>query len=486
MAITKPTVWVVGDSMLDVTVRSSAFRRSPEDPAVPVLTAEFDPGSECAAGGAANVAMNLASLGCDVRLFSMIGSDLPGRRLRLILPDAVTPHWATDGRTTTKTRFYESGRLIARVDADVTVENYPQPTLDRILEGPHGMAAPDAIILTDYGRGAITRESIKLWHQFADRYQIMLFADPKQGRVCLWAGLRDVFMVANWVEALELTGQSGHLDRPSFTGLDHTMVKSLTAQFARVIVKRGRHGSSLLVGDQHSSIPAVHPQQVFDVQGAGDTYIAALVAAKCRGAGGTAAALFASAAAGVAVGRPGTVAVQLPHVVEALRDDTDFADPIGVMELIDAETRAHELAACGFRIGLTNGCFDLDLPHPGHLKVIQAAAARCDFLFVGVDSDARVRMLKGDSRPLHTQSERALAMGALRGVGASFVFDQPMDAIVKRIRPDVLVKGGDYREKGVPEAEHLAAWGGRLHLVDLVPTPSTTARLASVPAPEPR
>jgi D-beta-D-heptose 7-phosphate kinase/D-beta-D-heptose 1-phosphate adenosyltransferase len=245
-------------------------------------------------------------------------------------------------------------------------------------------------------------------------------------------------------------------------------------QFGRVVVKRGVYGSVLVThgGNKHDHIPPVLPRhQVADRQGAGDTYIAALVAGIARGLEMPLACFVASAAAGVAVSRPGTAVVGLRDALAALKP------------ILPPDVSAKDLRTMGYAVGYTNGCFDFHL-HAGHLSTIGYAASLCDFLFVGVDSDARVLRLKGDGRPVVPARDRVAQLQACKGVYRAFEFEDHEEAL-RSVSPSVLVKGDDWRERGVPEADLLGAWGGRLEFAPRVDVPHTTERLKSAGAGRP-
>lgn len=489
MSTEKPTVWVVGDAMLDVTVTAKQFRPSPEDPAAPVLTPSAGERVD-AAGGAANLALNLVAQGCDVRLCApWAESSWASARLRKLMlgpPDtgvmwpSYTPggdSWLRAHGTTTKTRYVTNGRLVARVDDDHDSDPVMPPA---VIVGPK----PSAIILTDYGRGAITSESAGEWADFCGRFGIPMYADPKKGRMAPWFGIKLAAFVLNWEEAYELAGSYGAVKHTWLDGMADDAAASDMAIAAAtdhgntdcLVVKRGIYGSVLTQVDQaHGDVtacetryiaPVLPRDHVADRQGAGDTYLAAMVAAVTRGVEMPLACLVASAAAGVAVSRAGTAVVALRDALEALKGK------------IDPNTSAGDLRKAGYTIGYTNGCFDFHL-HAGHLSTLKYAASLCDFLFVGVDSDSRVRKLKGDKRPVVSGEDRVAQLEAVKGVYKAFVFEDHEEAL-RSTQCDVLVKGADYRDKGVPEAELLKEWGGRLEFAPTVDAPHTTERLRRI------
>lgn len=491
----RPRVLVVGDVMLDVAVRRAHYRRTPEDPTVPVLPAvdlaAADPAVAYALGGAGNLAANVAALGCTVTLLAVTGLDAAGDRvLRMI---SAGPSFAERGelpcgtgsrlfeqdglRTTVKTRYYEGGRLVARVDTDGDHAAVRVTPAAANWAGPHPRF--DAVVLTDYGRGVLDAAAAAAWVRYAHTHKVPVFFDPKVGRSGVWRDAGVDVLVTNWEEAADAAAaRYGDPDDDQAADSLVTALRARAPGVDTVVVKRGRRGSVVSTRTARHTVPAVHPQAVFDVQGAGDTYLAGLVAARLRGADWADAGLYASAAAGVAVGRPGTAVVSDDDVRTALAPGVCGAR--GVVTAAEAVALAARLRALGLTVGFQTGCFDGFL-HPGHLAVLGAGARACDFLLVGVDADERVARLKGPGRPAVPAADRVAGVAAVRGVGAAFVFDapgvDPPTALVETVRPGVLIKCVEYKTRSFPEAAVVHKWGGRVVYVDEVPTPRTTERL---------
>lgn len=479
MSKRSPVVYVCGDSMLDVSVTRPHYRLDQETGTVPVLQYPPGGGASNAPGGAANVALNLSRLGCATTLYSNVTPDRVGGGRDLIesLVDAgvglVSDASGCDG-TTVKTRYYDGrGRLVGRVDADhQSLRVNPPPGADR----------PDAIILTDYGRGALDREAITAW---IGRWPgVPVYGDPKAGRCDMWKELPDLdTFVLNRAEAEDFPGPTGPINvvRRVFAAVRADRIVLKLGAEGSVLWDSGggsgnRSGSSIVDPDAagYRTVSRIDPKGncgVLDVQGAGDTYVAAMAAARCRGASVYDSCLYASAAAGTAVHMRGTAAPTAAEVAATIRDHV--CGRRGVLNAVQAADLSARLKACGLAVGYTNGCFDLR-PTAGHLHVIGESARRCDFLFVGVDSDRRVRTLKGPSRPIVPEAERAAAVAALSGVGAAFVFGTEPADVVRLLAPDRLFKGGDYAAATMPELPALAEVGGEFVHVGAVPCPSTT------------
>lgn len=476
-----PLVWVVGDSMLDVTVTAPQYRRTPEHAQVPIVPAVDLDTADTALGGAANLAANLAALGCRVTLFGRVGaSDEAGYVLNQKLGAYGIRNYLRSGNATTvRARYYEADRLIVRLDRD----SDDRPVVPVEAELP--TESPDAVVLTDYGRGVLDAYAVRKWVALTQERSISLFFDPKIGRSAVWAGAREIVFVANWAEAVDAVANyaEGAWDDPCNDATLDLMAGVLLIRlpYSTVVIKRGVHGSVIYTPQgKLGTIPAIHPQRLFDVQGAGDSYLAGLVAARCRNAEWLDAGLYASAVAGVAVGKPGTAVVTMAEARERIKGQIGASR--GVLTAKEAYTLSARLRALDMTVGYASGCWDVRL-HAGHLQLLAEAQLECDFLFVGVDSDRRVRALKGPTRPILSEEERAAQVATIQGVGAAFVFDTveqyPRD-VITALNPHVLVKGGDYRERGVPEADVLLAAGGRLAIVDSVPGCSTTALIESI------
>ncbi len=243
-----------------------------------------------------------------------------------------------------------------------------------------------------------------------------------------------------------------------------------------VLVTRSAEGMTLVGAAEVVHVPA-EAREVFDVSGAGDTVAAVLAAARATGASLDDAVVVANAAAGVVVGKLGT-AVALPGEILAALAGQSLAEASHKRATAEeAALRAARWRAEGLTVGFTNGCFDL--LHPGHIHLLASARAGCDRLVVGLNDDASVRRLKGETRPVQSESARAMVLGALASVDLVVVFgdDTPL-SLIETVGPDVLFKGADYRREDVVGGDYVEACGGRVILIPLAPGHSTTATIA--------
>lgn len=464
-------VLCIGDVMLDRFIYGAVDRISPEAP-VPVLRYSRDAAMP---GGAANVARNLASLGLRPVLVGARGDDDAGRELvsRFVQDVSTSVHLVTlEGRPTTlKSRFVAGGHQLLRVDTENAAPI--SETTENELIGIVSAEAPGAavILISDYAKGLLTNRLLHAILQIAADHQIPVIADPK-GRDFARYGAVDI-LKPNASELAAATGLSVGTDEEASWAL-RSALETLPAK--AVVVTRAARGISFIGPDRKVHHEAGRAREVFDVSGAGDTSLAALAAAIAGGGTLDEAVSMAIAASGIAVGKAGTATVTAEEVKAAL---TDFgpAGRAGVLPIDAMIGQAERWRAAGLRIGFTNGCFDI--LHPGHIRVIEQARSHCDRLIIGLNSDASVKRLKGPQRPVNTEHARADVLAALSAVDGVTIFDTdtPLE-VITALKPDVLVKGGDYTKETIVGAEIVEARGGEVVIVPLVPGHSTTATIA--------
>ena len=460
---------VIGDVMLDRYVYGNVTRISPEAP-IPILTVERD---VAVPGGAGNVVRNLTALGAAVAFVAVVGDDQPGSDLTGLIggQPGVEPWLLVEsGRTTTmKTRYIANAQQMLRADREQT--NPIQPKLaERLLRiARDAMAATSITVLSDYAKGLlagpVAAQLIAAAHQAGRR----VIVDPKGSDFSRYAGA-DI-----------ITPNRGELAQATGMAVDSEAAIVAAAQalraahgFGAVLVTRSEDGMTLLDGDGAHHFPAEAPE-VFDVSGAGDTVVATLAAALAVGLSLPVAARLANIAAGVVVGKIGTAVAREADMLNAL-------SPQGgaLRKVMGREAAAEQVERWrrrGWKIGFTNGCFDL--LHPGHVHLLEQARAGCDRLVVGLNSDASVRRLKGPSRPVQPEAARAAVLASLASIDLVTVYeeDTPLE-LLRLLRPDVLVKGADYTMETVVGADLIQGWGGRVMLAELLAGHSTTATVA--------
>lgn len=459
-------VLVVGDVMLDRYILGEVDRISPEAP-VPVLRHVR---RYARAGGAANVAMNLAGLGCQALLAGFWGEDAEKLELAEILEqskvDAVGMV-TTQLPTISKTRIVGGRQQMLRLD----IESKERPRMEdqrRLRESVEQMVSKvHAVVISDYAKGSASAELCAAVIQRARQHAVPVFVDPKSADFAKYAGAAMVcpnlheLGLATGVETQDLEGllRAGEQQR-----VDHGL--------RYLAVTMSEKGIRMLseVGMYHSPARA---REVFDVSGAGDTVIATIAAAMAGGMTVESAVELANLAAGVVVGKMGTVPIAAHELVAALTPSSGVRGGEKVLDRHRLERRIAEWRAAGETIVFTNGCFDL--LHVGHVTLLEDCRRFGSKLVLGLNSDASVSRLKGPARPVVGERERARVMAALAAVDAVILFDEdtPIE-LIRIIRPDVLVKGGDYTVETVVGHEEVLAAGGRVEIVPTVEGFSTT------------
>lgn len=461
------SILVVGDCLLDRYVAGEVSRLSPEAP-VPVLRVTSRRENP---GGAANVAMNLARLGIRTTLAGVLGADAAGGELGVLLDQAGIGRQALLAdpgcATIVKQRVVAGRQQIVRVDDEVLVGAGPG-TRQRLQAALAGLLPlVQAVVLSDYAKGTLTAELCQWLIAAARRAGLPVLVDPK-GRD--WARYRG---------ATTITPNAAELAQ--VLGVPPTDLTALLAGGARLrcdleldslILTRGEAGLVCLGPAGVDAVPA-QAREVFDVSGAGDTVIATLAAALAAGCLQADAVRLANVAAGLVVARSGTVPIEREELLDAVRRGLGGDAQGKVLAIPALADLAQHWRRDGATVVFTNGCFDV--LHAGHIRCLEQARALGHRLIVGLNSDASVQRLKGPGRPFNCQEDRAVVLAALECVDAVAIFDAdtPLE-LIQLIRPQVLVKGGDYVPAQVVGAAEVAAWGGSVVCVPLVPGRSST------------
>ncbi len=465
------SVLVLGDVMLDRYLWGDVRRISPEAPVPVVRVARRSQ----APGGAGNVALNLATCGLKPTLLGVVGDDEAGVALRALLTSqgiiATTMVVSPTRPTTTKTRVIGGHQQMLRLDDehDDALNAADRTAVDAAAIALMAIGGFSAVILSDYGKGVLDAALCQRVIAAARASNIPVLVDPK-GRD--WARYRGATtMKPNLGELAEVTGLRSS-DSHGLEVAGQQLVRDLQLDF--LAFSRGSEGVSVLTTATATTI-ATEAQEVFDVSGAGDTMVALLAAGLANGLDPVEAAKLANLAAGIVVGHVGTVPVPL----DELRDRftaVQHGCTGKVMSWAQATTRVGAWQQAGRRVVFTNGCFDL--LHPGHIRLLEQARAAGERLVVGLNSDDSVRRLKGPTRPVNNEIDRAAVLAALASVDAVVIFaqDTPLE-LITAIRPQVLVKGADYSEANIVGAAEVRSWGGDVVRVGLVPGKSSTAMI---------
>ncbi len=463
----------IGDLMVDRFVYGAVTRLSPEAP-IPVLARSRE---LVMLGGAGNVARNVAALGGSVALVGLVGGDAEGHEaLRLVGAEqpAIEGYLVTDASrpTTLKTRFVAGGQQLLRVDLEESrpVEGEVEQRLIRTLKDAAQGAG--VILLSDYGKGVVTDAVIAAAREVAADTGAKLIVDSKARSFARYGEID--LVKPNAAELAYATDLPTETDEE----LEAAIARVLTLWSAKgVLVTRAAKGVSLGLRGQPVRHFRTTPREVFDASGAGDTALGALGLAMAADADIETAIAFAQLASGVAVGKAGTATVSADDLVDAVLSAHTALVEGKVATILKMADQVSRWRAQGLKIGFTNGCFDI--LHRGHVAYLAQARTWCDRLIVGVNSDASVRQLKGEGRPINDLESRALVLAGLRSVDLVTPFDEltPLK-LIEAARPDVLIKGADYAEDEVVGGELVRSWGGEIRLAELVDGYSTTAAIA--------
>ena len=468
-AFEKAKVLVVGDVMLDRYWAGPTARISPEAP-VPVVKVEQ---LEDRPGGAANVAINIATLGGAASLAGIVGSDETADALTLgIQTLGVEPNWhkVAGKPTITKLRVMSRNQQLLRLDFE---ESYTQAESDALLEKTlPELDKVDVAVLSDYAKGALI--SPQSFIEAANAKGVKVLVDPKgsdfskyRGAYLLTPNMSEFEVVVGKVESEAdlVTKAQGLLEAFDLTAM---------------LVTRSEKGMTLITRDQPElHIPTV-AREVYDVTGAGDTVISALATAIAAGSDLPQACAIANTAAGIVVAKLGTSTVTRLELIEALSLNHGESGFGAVSE--DQLAYALEQAKLrGERVVMTNGCFDI--LHAGHVSYLQQARALGDRLIVAVNMDASVKRLKGEGRPVNSEDRRMTVLAALASVDwvVPFSEDTPQ-RIISRLLPDLLVKGGDYKVEDIAGGEEVIAAGGQVKVLCFEDGISTTAIIQNIMA----
>ena len=457
---------VVGDAILDSYLIGSADRICREAP-VPIvaLNDRVD-----APGGAANAAVNAAALGADVRFVSVVGDDREGRmlarglRARGVAADDVLA--ARTRETLSKNRLVASSQILVRFDRGTTAPAGPAAEARLIARLRDAFRDCDAVILSDYGYGVLTPAVIDALADLQRASPTIVVLDSKYPQ-----RFRDVGVTAvkpNYTEAARLLGIAGDTrERVSVIRERSSRLLELTGA-GMVVVTLDVDGAILLEAGREPYRTYARPSTNSRATGAGDTFTAALSLALATGTHAAAAVELASHAAGVVVERDGTSTCSATQLLERVGRAFTFVREWNAIERIAESYRRQ-----GRRVVFTNGCFDI--LHRGHISYLNQAKSRGDVLIVGLNSDDSVARLKGPGRPINALDDRAQVLGALSCIDHIVAFDDDTPVrLIERIRPDVFVKGGDYRPDMLPERETVEALGGVVEILPYVEDRSTT------------
>ncbi|WP_404423789.1 D-glycero-beta-D-manno-heptose-7-phosphate kinase [Thalassospira australica] len=467
-------VLCIGDVMLDRFVYGSVTRISPEAP-IPIIRVERE---SAMLGGAGNVTRNATALGASVRFLSLVGDDLPGREVMEYVANdkGVEPYIQIERNrpTTIKTRYIAGGQQLLRSDNETTV-TLAAATVSN-LSALAAQLAPDvsAIVLSDYGKGVLHGDVVAATIAAARKAGKPVIVDPKGTDYSIYRGATVV--TPNRAEAQAATGIDIQSDEDAIAAATKIITE---CGIENVLLTRSQDGMTLVTSKGDAIHLPTEAREVFDVSGAGDTVVACLASAIAGGASLSDAARIANVAAGIVVGKIGTAVVYPDELISVLHHHDLMIGEAKLMPLDRMVDRVERWRRKGYKVGFTNGCFDL--LHPGHLSLLQQARSNCDRLIVGLNSDASVKRLKGEARPVQSEAARAAVLGSLETVSGVVIFgeDTPI-TVIEALKPDILVKGADYTIDKVVGADIVQGYGGKVVLANLADGFSTTSTIARI------
>lgn len=461
----------VGDVMLDDFQFGVIKRISPEAP-VPVVHVQRE---SKMLGGAGNVIRNLSALGARARLVAAAGEDRAAGEIDRLLAETLGVVYdlivEPARETSVKTRYIASSQQVLRADRETVRPLSPEGRSSLLQAARAALRESAMLVLSDYKKGVLDDGVAAELIAMADASGKPVVVDPKGRDYAAYRGANVV--TPNRPELAEATGLRVASPEDAVAAGRQLIERH---GFGAVLATLGADGMAYVTGDGDCGHLPAEAREVFDVSGAGDTVIATLAAMLAAGADLPSAAHIANVAAGIVVGKVGTAVTTVGEILDALRHEDVSAAEHKVKTLEAACDQVAVWRRKGQRVGFTNGCFDLI--HPGHISLLTQARRHCDRLVVGLNTDDSTRRLKGPARPVQSEAARAVVLASLAMVDLVVLFedDTPI-GLVEALRPDVLVKGADYRLDQVVGADLVQSWGGKVVLAKLEPGFSTSSTI---------
>jgi len=459
-------VLVIGDLILDRYWYGGTSRISPEAPVPIVKVGEI----EQRAGGAGNVALNIAALHGAVDLFALVGSDEPASTLKTLLADQnVDCHFvAPEGCSTiTKLRVMSRNQQLIRLDFE---DNFSKANSDQLFnQFQKALEACNVVVLSDYGKG--TLHNIPALIESARKSGKAVLVDPKGND---FSNYRNATLITpNQVEFEAVVGKCE--SESDFIEKGRQLCSDINLD--ALLVTRSEKGMVLFQPNSEIFVQATHARDVYDVTGAGDTVIATLATALAAGSDLVQATQIANLAAGIVVRKLGTATTSIKEIQSEMLKHAPLkrgvTDEKSLLELIQKAKASDE------KIVMTNGCFDI--LHAGHVAYLSKAADLGDRLIVAVNTDESVRQLKGSDRPINGVMQRMAVLSGLESVDWVVAFDEQTPArLIGKCLPDILVKGGDYRAEEIAGGKDVLENGGKVQVLELVDGMSTSSVIEAI------
>ncbi len=459
-------VLVLGDVMLDRYWMGETSRISPEAPVPVVKVGDI----EERAGGAGNVAINIAALGAHASVVGLTGNDDAAKSLNNLMKQAgVTPLFSKDKdhATITKLRVLSRNQQLIRLDFE---DGFPHHDDQQLLDTVNkNISHVGAVVLSDYGKG--TLQDCQRFIEQANAHQIPVLVDPKGSDFNKYKGA--TIITPNLHEFEQVVGRCHNEDDIVSKGM--ALIEELN--LSALLVTRSEKGMSLLQRGKEALHLPTRAREVYDVTGAGDTVISVLAASLAAGVELSESTVLSNLAAGVVVNKIGTATVNQQELKNAMRQT--HAVQRGVMNEDEMLHLARQAQSCGEKIVMTNGCFDI--LHTGHVAYLEEAAQLGDRLIVAVNDDDSIKRLKGEDRPVNPMEKRMRMLAALECVDwvVPFYEDTPTRLICK-LSPDILVKGGDNKVDEIPGGDCVREAGGEVQVLTYIDGVSTTEIISSI------
>ena len=467
-----PKHWclVVGDVMLDCYITGEIKRISPEAP-VPVV---HKTGDDQRLGGAGNVALNLSGLGLKSTILGTIGHDDHGAKITALLRHhkiSAQGVIKTKNPTTSKTRILSGHQQLLRIDNEFIDDSYTKlikNKFDTLLK-----KNPSIILLSDYAKGVLSTDLCQYIIKKARTKKIPVLADPKGNDIKKYQGV--TILTPNKKEAYELVGSNQINDDDL-----EKKLKLLCRKYSidTIAMTQGNQGIKLIQSKKSAVIPASKVKFIYDVSGAGDTVIASIAFGLIAQFNFHDVFEFANQAAGIVISKVGTSPIELNEVIDSYKSD-ELEQENKIVTIHQLEKKILSEKKKKTKIGFTNGCFDI--LHAGHVMYLEKAKNKVDYLILGLNSDASVKKLKGHSRPVIGEKDRARVLSALEAIDAIIIFNEttPLN-LIKKIKPDVLIKGDDYKMNQVVGAKEVLSWGGHVELVPIMQGKSSSSIIKKI------
>ena len=473
------TILLIGDIMLDIFVYGGVSRISPEGP-IPILSVSRE---DEMLGGAGNVLANLRALGSEVHLISVIGDDLAGHKITQKVGqfEVSAEGLVIDAErmTTLKTRYLSQNQQLLRVDSEKSVTLASDVQSKILVQAEKVIGTAQVLILSDYGKGMLTPDLIKQLIKLAKKNNVPVIVDPKAKDFSIYKGA--TIVTPNKKELSEAVGDMAVASDGDVEAAAQTLIKQ--SGIENVIATRSEDGMSVVFKKGNASHLKTRALEVFDVSGAGDTVVAVIAATIAAGGSLDNAAYVANIAGGLAVAKIGTAIVRAEEILAAMDKENEVISgnthlaPIADQDIAVEQIRKWQ--AQGLKVGFTGGCFDI--LHYGHVNYLAQAHDKCDRLVVGLNHDRSVRILKGAERPINDEIARATVLAALGAVDLVVFFgageegqDNTPCGLVTALKPDILMKGGDYTADQLPEGKIVLSYGGEVDILPLFEGYSTS------------